>query len=114
LKRALIAAAALALGTVLVPAPASAAFYGCSKSLTNSGGFSHANVLCTSVVDDDAMYRARAELTRLSDGSHWVFLGPLKNCDNQVSITDSWVTGVYRVDAYGWRVFDDTLGGPCA
>jgi hypothetical protein len=120
MKRALIGLAAtvssiagVAVLDALNPPVVHGAFYDCNKSLTNSGGFSHANIICFSVVDDDAMYRGRAELTRLSDGTHWVVLGPLKDCDGKVSITASWITDLYRVDAYGWRVFDDTIAGGC-
>jgi len=118
LKRALIGSAALILGAgtaavLLTPAPLSAAFYDCNKSLSESQGLTRAVVQCQSIQDDNKMYRARAEVTRLSDGSHWVFLGPLRHCNGQVSISDPWVTGVYHVDAYGWRVFDDNLPGTC-
>ena len=114
LNRALVGSAALVLGSVLAPAGvAGAAFYDCNKSTISSDGFSRAIVQCQSVQDDNAMFRARAEVTRLSDGSHWVFLGPLRDCNGQLSVTDPWVTGVYHLDAYGWRVFDDTLPGGC-
>jgi hypothetical protein len=112
MRRALIASAAFALGS-LAPGSVSAATYNCTKNLISSDGFSRVFVTCHSVQDDNAMFRARAEVTRISDGSHWVFLGDLKDCNGETSVSDPWITGVYRVDAYGWRVFDDTLGGGC-
>lgn len=114
MRRALIASAAFVLGSVLAPAASvSAATYNCNKNLISSDGFSRVFVVCHSVQDDNAMFRARAEVTRISDGSHWVFLGDLKDCNGETSVSDPWITGVYRVDAYGWRVFDDTLPGGC-
>ena len=114
MNRALVGSAALILGSALAPAgEVGAVVYDCNKSTISSDGFSRAIVQCHNVISTNKMFRARAEVTRLSDGSHWVFLGPLKDCDGQTSVTDPWVTGVYHLDAYGWRVFDDTLPGGC-